>query len=145
MELERNLAAIRKQGLGVAAISYDSVAVLKNFADRQHITFPLLSDSGSQTIRAFGILNETVKPDTAFYGIPYPGTFIVNAQGKVTVEVLRRRFPRARLRFRHPDPGIRKAGRCGAPRFGDETSSSRLTAQHAGRAPRAPDRTQSRS
>jgi hypothetical protein len=83
VELERNLPAIVKQGLGVAAISYDSVAVLKNFADRQHITFPLLSDSGSQTIRTFGILNETVKPDTAFYGIPYPGTFIVNPQGKV--------------------------------------------------------------
>lgn len=83
MELERDLPAIVKQGLGIAAVSYDSSAVLKNFADRQHITFPLLSDSGSQTIRAFGILNETVKPDTAFYGIPYPGTFIVNAQGKV--------------------------------------------------------------
>lgn len=83
MELERNLAAVRKQGLGVAAISYDSVAVLKNFADRQHITYPLLSDSGSKTIRAFGILNETVKPDTAFYGIPYPGTFIVNVEAKV--------------------------------------------------------------
>ena len=83
MELERNLAAVRKQGLGVAAISYDSVAVLKNFADRQHITYPLLSDSGAKIIRAFGILNETVKPDTAFYGIPYPGTYIVNVQGKV--------------------------------------------------------------
>jgi hypothetical protein len=83
VELQRNLPAIGKQGLGVAAVSYDSVAVLKNFADRQHITYPLLSDSGSQIIRAFGILNETVKPDTAFYGIPHPGTFIVNVQGKV--------------------------------------------------------------
>jgi len=59
------------------------VSVLKNFADRQHITYPLLSDPGSQTIRNFGILNETVKPDTAFYGIPHPGTFILNLQGKV--------------------------------------------------------------
>ena len=83
MELERNLPAIEKQGLGVAAISYDPVAVLKNFADRQHITYPLLSDAGSQAIRVFGILNETVKPKTAFYGIPHPGTFIVNPQGEV--------------------------------------------------------------
>ena len=37
MELQRNLDAIRQQGLGLAAISYDSVAVLKNFTDRQHI------------------------------------------------------------------------------------------------------------
>jgi peroxiredoxin len=52
VELERNLTSIRKQGLGIAAVSYDSAAVLKNFADRQHITYPLLSDSGSQVIRS---------------------------------------------------------------------------------------------
>jgi hypothetical protein len=81
--LERDLDAIKKQGVGVAAISYDSVAVLKNFADRQHITFPLLSDPESRIIRAFGILNETVTAGTPFYGIPYPGTFVVDPTGKV--------------------------------------------------------------
>jgi peroxiredoxin len=35
VELQRNLDAIRRQGLGLATISYDAVAVLKNFADRQ--------------------------------------------------------------------------------------------------------------
>ena len=83
MELERDLASIRAQGLGVAAISYDSAAVLKNFGERQHIMYPLLSDSGSQVIRSFGILNETVKAGTEFYGIPYPGTFILDVQGNV--------------------------------------------------------------
>jgi hypothetical protein len=34
-------------------------------------------------IRAFGILNESVKPGTAQYGIPYPGTYIVDRRGKV--------------------------------------------------------------
>ena len=83
MELQRNLDAIRQQGLGLAAISYDSVAVLKNFTDRQHITFPLLSDPESKIIRAFGILNETVAPGTAFYGIPNPGTYVTDPQGRV--------------------------------------------------------------
>ena len=44
VELEQNLSRIQKEGLGLAAISYDSVAILKNFADRRKITFPLLSD-----------------------------------------------------------------------------------------------------
>ena len=83
MELEQNLDRIRKQGLGLAAVSYDSVEILKNFADRKHITFPLLSDPESKIIRAFGILNETVKPGTPQYGIPYPGTFMVDAKGTV--------------------------------------------------------------
>ena len=74
---------IRRQGLGLAAVSYDSVAVLKNFADRQHITYSLLSDPDSKIIRAFGILNETVTPGTMTYGIPYPGTYILDRQGKV--------------------------------------------------------------
>ena len=83
MELGQNVERIRKEGLGLAAISYDSPAILKDFADRRKITFPLLSDPDSKIIRAFGILNESVKPGTAQSGIPYPGTYIVDPQGKV--------------------------------------------------------------
>ncbi len=83
VELEQNLSHIQKEGLGLAAISYDSVTILKNFADRRKITFPLLSDSESKIIRSFGILNETVKPGTAQYGIPRPGTYILDRDGKV--------------------------------------------------------------
>ena len=83
MELQQNLEAIRKQGLGVAAVSYDSLGTLKNFADRQHITYPLLSDPDSKIIRDFDILNETAKPGTLTYEIPYPGIYVVDAQGKV--------------------------------------------------------------
>jgi hypothetical protein len=83
VELEQNRERIRRQGLGLAAISYDSVAVLKSFADRKHIGFPLLSDADSRVIREYGILNETVKPGTFTYGIPYPGTYVLDAQGMV--------------------------------------------------------------
>ena len=83
MELEQNRDRIRKQGLGLAAISYDSPAVLKSFADRKHINFPLLSDSESKVIRAFGILNDTQQPGSMTYGIPYPGTYIVDPKGVV--------------------------------------------------------------
>jgi hypothetical protein len=65
------------------AISYDSVGALKSFAGRQHITYPLLADTDSKIIRAYNILNETTKPGTPTYGIPYPGVYVVNAQGKV--------------------------------------------------------------
>ena len=83
MELEQDLSGLRKRGLGLAAISYDSVAVLKNFADRKKITYSLLSDPDSKIIRAFGILNTTVKPGTTQVGIPYPGTFLVDTKGKI--------------------------------------------------------------
>lgn len=46
MELQGRLAEIRKAGMGLAAISYDRVAVLADFSARRGITFPLLSDQG---------------------------------------------------------------------------------------------------
>jgi hypothetical protein len=71
--------------MGLVAISYDPVSVLADFSKRRGVTFPLLSDAGSAVIRAYGILNTTV-PSTnqQQYGIPFPGTFIVDAKGVVT-------------------------------------------------------------
>ena len=45
--------------------------------------YPLLSDPDSKIIRAFNILNETTKPGTVPYGIPYPGIYIVDVRGEV--------------------------------------------------------------
>jgi DsbC/DsbD-like thiol-disulfide interchange protein len=63
----------------VVAISYDPVETLKTFAGKHSITFPLLSDAGSKTITAWGILNREATGRTA--GIAHPGTFIVDRTG----------------------------------------------------------------
>jgi len=86
VELQSNLEKVRAQGLGVAAISYDSVAVLKSFTERRGITFPLLSDPESKNIRDFGILNDQVQEGSTQYGIPYPGTYLVDRDGRVTAK-----------------------------------------------------------
>lgn len=83
MELEQQLEAYRQRGLGVAALSYDSAALLKDFAARRGITYPLLSDPESKTIRAFGILNDNLKPGQMAYGVPFPGTYIIDERGIV--------------------------------------------------------------
>ena len=84
VELQSRLPELKKKGLGLAAITYDSPAILADFSRRRGITFPLLSDAGSATIKAFGLLNTTVDPASTNFGIPFPGTFIVNRQGIVT-------------------------------------------------------------
>jgi hypothetical protein len=83
VELQESLDQLRNQGLGLAAISYDSPAILRNFAQRRGITYPLLSDADSDVIRAFGILNEEVPKDSSFYGVPHPVTYIVDAKGVI--------------------------------------------------------------
>ncbi len=86
MELEQNTKQFEKLGLKVIGLSYDSPAVLKNFAERKGIHFPLLSDADSKIIRELGILNESVPKDNAFYGIPHPGTYIVDADRTITAK-----------------------------------------------------------
>ena len=83
MELEQNRDEFRELGLGIAAISYDSVAILHAFAERRGIHFPLLSDPDSKVIREVGILNETVPHNTPFFGVPYPGSFVLDAHGVI--------------------------------------------------------------
>lgn len=125
MELQQNLERLRKRGLGVAAVSYDSTAVLKNFAERKGITYPLLSDSDSKTIRAYGLLNESVAKESAQYGIPYPGTFIVNREGVVTEKYFEADF---RQRYSASDILVREyGGVSGAASQTIETKHLRLT------------------
>jgi hypothetical protein len=85
VELQGRVEQIRRSGLGLVAISYDSVATLADFSKRRGITYPLLSDAGSATIKRYGIFNTTVTDTSSFtYGIPFPGTFIVDASTRVT-------------------------------------------------------------
>ena len=63
------------------AISYDSPTVLKRFAAKSAITYPLLSDAGSRTIDAYGIRNK--EAPERWSGIPHPGTFIIDTNGVI--------------------------------------------------------------
>ncbi len=86
MELQQNIGEFQKLGLGVAGLSYDTEAILHNFAERKGIHFPLLSDPDSKVIRQLGILNEEVPKDSPVFGIPYPGTYILDAKGVIVAK-----------------------------------------------------------
>jgi AhpC/TSA family protein/cytochrome c biogenesis DsbD-like protein len=90
VQLQQSAGDFQKRGIGLAAISYDPPATLKAFATARGITFPLLSDEGSAVIKRFGILNMEATGKTL--GIPYPGTFVVNARGIVTRRSFEERY-----------------------------------------------------
>jgi peroxiredoxin len=79
VQLQEHLKEIEATGGQIVAISYDSAVILKRFAAKNSITYPLLSDAGSKTIDAFGIRNK--EAPERWNGIPYPGTFIVGTNG----------------------------------------------------------------
>jgi len=108
VELQGRVNELREKGLGLAAISYDRPEILAAFAKQRGITFPLLSDAGSATIKRYGILNPVPEwaigpdkddpavkaeiqkyvsvgnPRAEMVGIAFPGTFILDRQGRVT-------------------------------------------------------------
>jgi peroxiredoxin len=108
VELQSRVKELQGQGLGLAAISYDSPEVIASFSRQQGITFPLLADEGSATIKRYGILNPLPEvalttgsddpalraeiqkyvsggsPGARMVGIAFPGTFMVDRQGRVT-------------------------------------------------------------
>jgi hypothetical protein len=83
VELAQKSEAFARRGLNIAVITYDNPAILKHFAERQRIPYPLLSDEGSKVIRAFGILNTNVPATDPLHGIPFPGTYVLNERGVV--------------------------------------------------------------
>ena len=83
VQLEESQEAIRRNGLAVVAISFDGAPALREFAREKKITFPLLSDPRSKTIRDFKVLDTSVRPDNPAYGVPYHGLYVVNDKGVV--------------------------------------------------------------
>ena len=84
--MQEHLKEIQQAGAQVVAVSYDSVEVLNRFAKQRDITFPLLSDPQSETIKAYGILNEEVS-GSRLRGIPYPGTFVIGTNGVIQTKL----------------------------------------------------------
>lgn len=84
----------------------EPVEQLRSFADEFGITLPLLSDPNSRIITEFGILNTTLdESDVPFYGIPFPGSYVVGADGKVIAKF----FEQNSLVRTHPDTLLRAA------------------------------------
>jgi hypothetical protein len=94
VQLQRDLPSIEKAGYGLAAISYDSTDLLKDFAARKKITYPLLSDHDSAIINRYGVRDrryrpgfqldvdtKTIYPNAIGFvpvsGLSYPAVFVI--------------------------------------------------------------------
>ncbi len=79
MQLQNAKQKFEAQGIKLAAISYDSPAILKDFADRHKIEFLLLADPQSKIIASYGVLNQEATGMTK--GMALPGYFYIDGKG----------------------------------------------------------------
>jgi len=81
VQLQNAKAKFDQQGLKLAAISYDSPAILADFGTRHKIEFPLLADPDSKVIRSFNVLNAEAKGMNK--GMAHPGFFYIDDRGVI--------------------------------------------------------------
>jgi len=77
-----NLSALKAAGLTVVGLSPDKPDKLAKFRERDHLTFPLLSDPDKKVLSAYGAYGTK-----QLYGKPVDGvirsTFVIDAEGRV--------------------------------------------------------------
>jgi DsbC/DsbD-like thiol-disulfide interchange protein len=82
------MAAFDESNVKLYVLSYDSHKAIANFSQTHNITFTMLSDPDSIVIKDFGILNTLIPEDAhPWFGIPFPGTYIINDQGIITTKI----------------------------------------------------------
>lgn len=79
-----SLAPLQQAGYEVVGISPDAPAKLAAFVEKEHLTYPLLSDESKATLEAYGAYGEK-----KLYGKPVVGvirsTFVVDEHGVIEV------------------------------------------------------------
>nr|ACS68547.1 AhpC/TSA family protein [uncultured bacterium FLS18] len=102
VQLQNRIETFAAEGFKIYAISYDPPEAVAKFAASRRIEYDVLSDEDSEVIRRYGILNTLISPEDeafkhpstgkAFYGIPFPGTFVTDENGIVTEKFFDRHY-----------------------------------------------------
>lgn len=77
IDLSQRADEFAATGYPLVALSYDSIEKSSAFTEKQAIKFPILSDPESETIKAFGLLDEQYQPDSFAHGVPKPVVFAI--------------------------------------------------------------------
>ncbi|MBB2909999.1 peroxiredoxin Q/BCP [Streptosporangium becharense] len=77
-----SLASLTAAGLAVLGVSKDSPDRLATFAERDALTFPLLSDPGLEVHKAYGAYGEKTMYGRTTVGV-IRSTFVIDPDGKI--------------------------------------------------------------
>lgn len=77
-EFRDNIFAFEEAGVAILGVSLDDVSSQKEFADKYHLPFPLLSDAQQEVATSYGVL-------TKFGNTPVASrqTFVIDPNGRI--------------------------------------------------------------
>ena len=78
VQLEEWRGRFEEVGVKIAAMTYDSLDILKEFHDYRDLGFPLLRDVDGQHVNALGVPDENLGQ-----GIPLPGILWLAPDGRI--------------------------------------------------------------
>jgi peroxiredoxin Q/BCP len=76
------LPDLRESGVAVLGISPDAPAKLARFREKEHLTFPLLSDPDKAVLTAYGAYGEKMNYGKTTMGV-IRSTFVIDASGRI--------------------------------------------------------------
>lgn len=79
--MQQAQSTFHAEGINIVGLSYDNPQILKEFAERQGISFPLLSDSDSSSLRSLGLVNPEATGMTQ--GVALPGIIYLDEDGRL--------------------------------------------------------------
>jgi peroxiredoxin len=87
IDLKAVQAPLAARGYTLAAISYDAPDALATFAEKQGVTYTLLSDEGSKMIDAYKLRDPQYAPHSFADGVPKPSIFVLDRAGVVRAKL----------------------------------------------------------
>ncbi|MYF28094.1 MAG: peroxiredoxin family protein [Gammaproteobacteria bacterium] len=81
VQLEKHRSEFEALGVNIAAMTYDSLDILKEFHDERDLGFPLLRDVDGKHVNAFDVPDEDLGR-----GIPLPGILWLAPDGRVNAK-----------------------------------------------------------
>jgi thioredoxin-dependent peroxiredoxin len=77
-----SLSALAAAGIQVVGLSPDAPAKLAKFRDKEHLTFPLLSDPDKSVLRAYGAYGQKQLYGKTVEGV-IRSTFVIDPEGRI--------------------------------------------------------------
>ncbi|QLC25155.1 peroxiredoxin family protein [Parasphingopyxis algicola] len=79
---------LEQRGYVLATLSYDAPEILADFAAREEIEYPMLSDEGSVTIDAFDLRDPQYGEESFANGVPRPAILVIGNDGTVRAKMV---------------------------------------------------------